>query len=156
MARPSKLDVGPFSVLQGDVSLKGTDGRFRSLLRDATVRPPPSVRRITSVREVTLSRHPTKTTVGLTRYSRVRHVLVFSRPRQTLTFYSDLLNMLSRRAAEGVIAHELAHAWLNEHVHPVESPEREREADDLARAWGFGPELEALDNEAETVPPRTG
>ena len=54
-------------------------------------------------------------------------------------------------AAEAVIAHELAHAWLNEHDRPESSPKREAEADELARLWGFGPELEALEKEAETV-----
>jgi len=49
-----------------------------------------------------------------------------------------------------VIAHGLSHAWLNEHLHPDESGKREREADDLARVWGFGSELDALE-EAETV-----
>lgn len=89
--------------------------------------------------------------VGLTRYSRVRFFLVLSRPQQTITFYSFLLDALSDEAAVGVMVHELAHAWLNEHVRPEESRAREREADALARDWGFGPELEALDREAETV-----
>lgn len=90
--------------------------------------------------------------VGLTRYSNTRYLIVFSRPRQTITFYSDLFGALSDPAATAVVAHELAHAWLNEHVRPEQSLEREREADELARKWGFGPELEALDREAETVP----
>jgi predicted SprT family Zn-dependent metalloprotease len=89
--------------------------------------------------------------VGLTRYSRVRFFLILSRPQQTITFYSSLLDALSDSAAMAVIAHELAHAWLNEHVKPEESREREREADALAKKWGFGPELDALDREAETV-----
>lgn len=61
------------------------------------------------------------------------------------------MSELSDLAATAVIAHELAHAWLNEHVRPEESKEREREADALARRWGFGPELDALDGEADTV-----
>ena len=93
----------------------------------------------------------TKTTVGLTRYSDLKFLLVFSRPKQTITFYSSLFDALSDRAALAVIAHELAHAWLNEHVRPEESRSREHEADDLARQWGFGAELDALDREAETV-----
>lgn len=83
-------------------------------------------------------------------YSKVRFFLL-TRPRQTITFYSHLLDALSERAAVGVIAHELAHAWLNEHERPEESRKRELEADNLARRWGFGPELDALDREAETV-----
>jgi len=125
--------------------------RFRRLFTEANAKPPRSVPRITTVRSVTLSRRPTKTTVGLTRYSRVKYFLVFSRPRQTITFYSELLDALSDPAATAVIAHELAHAWLNEHVRPEESGQREREADALARDWGFGPELRALDREAVTV-----
>jgi len=100
---------------------------------------------------VDLSNHPTRTTVGLTRYSDVKYLSVSSHPEQRITFYSELLGALSDEAAEGVVAHELAHAWLNEHVGPEESSEREAEADRLAREWGFGPELDALDREAETV-----
>jgi len=127
------------------------DLRFRRLFGEANTRPPRVVPRITTVSSVTLSRRPTKTTVGLTRYSRVRYFWVLSRPRQTMTFYSSLFDALSDPAATAVIAHELAHAWLNEHVRPEESREREQEADDLAREWGFGPELDALDKEAVTV-----
>jgi len=125
--------------------------RFRRLFEEANRRPPGSVPRIATVRSITLSGRPTKTTVGLTRYSRVRYFLVLSRPRQTITFYTWLFDALSDPAATAVIAHELAHAWLNEHVRPEESGEREREADTLAREWGFGPELDALDQEAVTV-----
>jgi len=126
------------------------DGRFRRLFLAAVRRPPESVPRITTVRSVVLSRRPTKTMVGLTRYSRVRYFFL-SRPKQTITFYASLLDALSDPAATAVIAHELAHAWLNEHVEPRESKAREAEADSLAREWGFGPELDALDREADTV-----
>jgi hypothetical protein len=71
--------------------------------------------------------------------------------RQSITFYAALLSQLSEAAATGVIAHELAHAWLNEHVSPEESEAREREADRLARRWGFGRELVALDGETEPI-----
>lgn len=152
MASIKVLKDEPRSIFQGKVVVRGADRRFLRLLHDAVVRPPPSVKRIATVRSVILSRHPTKTMVGLTRYSTVRRIIVFSKPRQTLTFYSDLLNQLSDQAAEGVIAHELSHAWLNEHVLPFQSTEREKEADALARDWGFGAELKALDAEAETVP----
>lgn len=138
-------------ILEGKVSFRVNDKRIRKILGDALRRPPGNVPRITSVRSVVLSRHPTRTTVGLTRYSRVRHIIVFSKPRQTITLYVDLLDGLSDRAAEGVIAHELAHAWLNEHVKPEESSKREVEADRLAKQWGFSPELAALDREAETL-----
>jgi Zn-dependent protease with chaperone function len=127
------------------------DLRFRRLFGEANMRPPGDVAPINTVRSITLSRRPTRTTVGLTRYSRVRYFVVLSRPSQTITFYSSLFDALSDPAATAVIAHELAHAWLNEHVRPEESREREEEADALARDWGFGPELDALDQEAVTV-----
>ncbi len=138
-------------ILEGKVTFKAKDKRFVRIFRNAVRRPPGSVPKITTVRSVVLSNHPTKTTVGLTRYSKVRFLVIFSRPRQTITFYSDLFNALSDKAAEAVIAHELAHAWLNEHVIPEESVRREKGADRLARKWGFGAELKALDGEAETV-----
>lgn len=70
---------------------------------------------------------------------------------QTLTFYTGLFDRLSPAAKRAVIAHELAHAWLNEHKWPEESKRREREADALARSWGFGAELDQLDGEAENT-----
>jgi len=127
------------------------DGHFKKLFLSAVKRPPESVPKITTVRSVVLSRRPTRTMVGLTRYSRVRFFLLLSRPQQTITFYNSLFKALSDPAATAVIAHELAHAWLNEHATPEESRSREIEADSLARQWGFGTELEALDREAETV-----
>ena len=148
--------VGPMigrnqSILAGRYSLTAKDHRFSRLFSDAARRPPGDVPRITTVRSVTLSKRPTRMTVGLTRYSRVRYFLVLSRPQQTITFYSSLLDALSDSAAMAVMAHELAHAWLNEHSRPEESREREHEADALARKWGFGAELDALDKEAETI-----
>jgi hypothetical protein len=68
---------------------------------------------------------------------------------QKITFYRELLDKLSDDAALGVIAHELAHAWLNEYVKPEASKKREREADELARKWGYGRFLDAL--AAETI-----
>ena len=138
-------------IIGGRFTFTPRDPRIRRLFDAAIKRPPKDVPRIMTVRSVTVSRRPTKTTVGLTRYSRTRFFLVLTRPRQTITFYSSLLDALSDPAALAVIAHELAHASLNEHVRPEESTERELEADRLAREWGFGPELDALDMEAETV-----
>lgn len=137
-------------ILGGPFVLKSRDVRFNRLFAEAAEKPPRDVPRISTVRLISLSRRPTKTMVGLTKYSRVRFFFL-SRPRQTITFYASLLDALSDPAAQAVIAHELAHAWLNEHVRPEESKRREVEADDLARKWGFGPELDALDREADTV-----
>ncbi|MBI3840749.1 MAG: M48 family metalloprotease [Thaumarchaeota archaeon] len=138
-------------ILAGRFVVSAKDRRFRRLLSDAVRRPPGDAKKISSVRSVVLSNHPVKMTAGLTRYSDVKLLMLFSHPRQTITFYAELLNALSDKAAEAVIAHELAHAWLNEHLRPEESQAREEEADDLARRWGFGEELDALDHEAETV-----
>ena len=138
-------------LVAGPYVLNSHYQRFNRLFHAANKKPPSTFPRITTVRSVSLSTRPTKTTVGLTKYSRVRFFLVLSRPRQTITFYSSLFNALSDLAATGAIAHELAHAWLNGHSHPEESRKRERDADDLARMWGFGPELDALDRETETV-----
>lgn len=147
---PRAEEFDRLGVLKGSFTLRSRDRRFRKIFVDAANRPPPSIPPITTVRSVTLSGRPTNTMVGLTRYSRVRYFLL-SRPRQTITFYSHLLEGLTDPAATAVIAHELAHAWLNEHVEPEESKRREEEADALARDWGFTSELEALDREAETV-----
>jgi hypothetical protein len=71
--------------------------------------------------------------------------------QHTVTFYSQLLNQLSDKAVLAVMAHELAHAWLNEHVRPEASKRREEDADLLAEMWGFEPELLALADETEPL-----
>ena len=69
----------------------------------------------------------------------------------TITFYTQLLDQLSDRAVMAVMVHELAHAWLNEHIRPEASKTREDDADMLAEMWGFEPELAALSAETEPV-----
>jgi hypothetical protein len=69
----------------------------------------------------------------------------------TLTFYGDLMGQLSDRAVMAVMAHELAHAWLNENVSPEASTNREEDADILAEMWGFEAELKSLAEETEPV-----
>jgi Zn-dependent protease with chaperone function len=93
--------------------------------------------------------------VGLTTFRNAASGPIFDLKKpgngtQIITFYSELLDQLSDDAAAGVIVHELAHAWLNEHVSPQSSKRRETEADELARTWGYGRYLDALD--AETSP----
>lgn len=110
----------------------------------------PVLPRISTVRSVSLSREPSETTVGLTKCTSSAG-RPGSLPTQSLSFYQQLMDQLSDTAAVAVIAHELAHAWLNEHDSPEESRQREPDADSLARMWGFGPELDALDAEAETI-----
>jgi len=96
----------------------------------------------------------TQGTVGLTTYRSADSRLAGGRKTagrgtQTITFSSELLDQLSDDAAKGVVVHELAHAWLNEHLSPQSSRRREAEADELARSWGYGRYLDALD--VETV-----
>ncbi len=77
--------------------------------------------------------------------------------RHIITFYSSLLERLSDDSVMAVMAHELAHAWLNEHIGPEASMRREDDADMLAEMWGFTKELAALAEETEPInatPPR--
>jgi hypothetical protein len=66
---------------------------------------------------------------------------------QRIGLYQDILLQLSERARVAVVAHELAHAWLNDDVGADDSQQREAESDALARKWGFGGELEVLSEE---------
>jgi hypothetical protein len=113
---------------------------------------PSEVTPLRSVVEIRMRKKVTQGTVGLTTYrigSRPRRgAKKADNPTQVITFYSELFDQLSDEAAVGVIVHELAHAWLNEHVSPRSSKRREREADELARVWGYGRYLDALDAEA--------
>ncbi len=97
----------------------------------------------------------TAETVAITHLKRARRTEQegenFPRGIQVIRVYTDLLSQLSEEAAKAVMAHELAHVWLNEHSGPEDSQKREAEADDLARRWGFGYELEALGQETEPV-----
>jgi hypothetical protein len=69
----------------------------------------------------------------------------------TITFYTSLMDQLTDRAVVAVMAHEFAHAWLNEHLRPEASKIREDDADMLAEMWGFERELAALSEETEPV-----
>ncbi|HEV2389789.1 MAG TPA: SprT-like domain-containing protein [Nitrososphaerales archaeon] len=127
--------------------------RLRTLIEEALSGFPVDVLPLRSIVEVRMRKRATRGTVGLTTYSPTRTALDSGRRRadrgtQTITFYSELLDQLSDDAAKGVIVHELAHAWLNEHVSPESSHRREVEADALARNWGYGRYLDALDAEA--------
>lgn len=119
------------------------DERFDRLLSSVLSRIPAEASAVTSVSRVSLRRvGRLPGLVGLTRWSA---------GKQTITFYSSLLDALSDEAYSAIVAHELAHAWLNEHVKPEESAAREREADELAGRWGFGVELSELAKEAESI-----
>ncbi len=128
------------------------------LFSETLARIPRDVIPVRSVRSVRLRRKGRpRGYVGLTTYSPTDPDEWQGPPSsvanatQTITFYTDILYQLSDEAVIAVIAHELAHAWLNEHVHPEESKKREREADELVAGWGFVMELEALDQESESL-----
>jgi Zn-dependent protease with chaperone function len=129
--------------------------RLRALMRQALSSFPSEVPPLRSVAEIRMRKRAIQGTVGLTTYRSTGSSPGGGRKKaddgtQTITFYSELFDRLSDEAAEGVIVHELAHAWLNEHVTPRSSKRREKEADELARTWGYGRYLDALD--AETDP----
>jgi len=116
---------------------------------------PPTERPMRSVVVIRLrERSSTKGRVGLTTFSPLgregaeEDLEGSPNPgKQRIDLYNGLLSQLSDEAAIGVIAHELAHAWLNEHVTPESSKRREAKADEVARGWGYGRYLDALDAE---------
>lgn len=130
--------------------------RFAVLLKRILSEFPEGPKPIESVTEIEMKRRgEMEGLVGLTTYCCVRTEVDPRRPKespnQRITFYSELLDEISDKSAMGVIAHELAHAWLNEHVSPEDSKNREAQADELARSWGYGEYLDALAAETEPV-----
>lgn len=130
--------------------------RFTFLLQKALELFPSGVEKLKTVTSVRMrKRGEMKGLVGLTTYCCIQTERAVEGPKraptQKITFYSELLNEISDKAAIGVIAHELAHAWLNEHVRPDSTVKREKEADDLARKWGYGVYLDALAEETEPL-----
>ncbi len=133
------------------------DQRLFALLINVVSRIPKTRSPIRSVRAIFFRKSSSvKGIVGLTKYSFVEYKVrganewrVPDLGMHTVTFYTRLLNQLSDEAVMAVIAHEFAHAWLNEYVRPAQSQKREKEADDLARDWGFEHELHALEHETE-------
>ena len=139
---------------QADLDLN--DSKYLNLLIHALSRIPPGTPPIRSIRKVRLrKRGSLEGLVGLTRFLmadyKTRGADVDELGRHIVTFYTGLLSQLSDPSVVAIIAHELAHAWLNEHVRPEESRRREREADILAEKWGFGEELATLASETEPV-----
>jgi hypothetical protein len=137
-------------------TVKVVSRRYRTLLSYCLSRIPPNGAPLRFPTEIRLRRRgDLPGIVGLTTFSlegyAPRGFGVSNQGRHTITFYTDLLNRLSRRAVVAIMAHELAHAWLNEHIRPEASKVREEDADMLAEMWGFGPELEALAAETEPL-----
>ncbi len=140
----------------GEAEISASDPRFLRLFRTAVARIPPEALPLRTLRRVSLRRRGEMPgLVGLTSWGELSYHKGANTGRaglagsQTITFYTELLSQLSENASIGVMAHELAHAWLNEHFIPDDSGARESEADELARKWGFGKELAALDQETE-------
>ncbi len=148
--------MNDFKRVFARASLDSNNRRFVGLLTEVLSKFPRDANPLTSVKELRLKkRGGMKGLVGLTTYCCVE---IDNDPKsskkgaiQRITFYSDLLDEISDKAAMGVIAHELAHAWLNEHVHPEDSERREKQADELARSWGYGEYLDALAAETEPI-----
>jgi hypothetical protein len=138
----------------GRTEYRAESRRLLALIREALSIFPSEAQPLRSVVEIRLRKRAIKGTVGLTTYRCTESSpggdrRTAYRGTQIITFYSELLDQLSDEAAMGVIVHELAHAWLNEHISPRSSKVREAEADELARAWGYGRYLDALDAEAD-------
>ncbi len=146
----------PENTILPSAEVRVNDSRYARLLRTALARIPQEASPVRTVTRIHLRKRSMKRDLaGLTRYrysdDEPRHGTsgTSSGGGQTITFYMELLNQLSDDAALAVVVHELAHAWLNEHKIPEESEAREREADELARRWGFGHELDILSGEVE-------
>jgi hypothetical protein len=144
-----------FQNLIARVSLSLEVPRFAHLLRECITRIPRTTRLIRFDTRIRLKKKGNLPgVVGLTTFLVNGYKSKGQRDpagRHTITFYTELLSQLSDRAVVAVMAHELAHAWLNEHIGPEASQEREEDADTLAEMWGFGPELAALNSETEPV-----
>jgi hypothetical protein len=134
-----------------------SDARYHSLLLSTLSRIPNSGLPVKSVSRVKLRKRGTlRGLVGLTTFSvegyqMSRRGEFKPKGRHEITFYSSILDRLSEDAVVAVMVHELAHAWLNEHVGPEASRQREEDADLLAEMWGFQSEMGALEQETEPV-----
>ena len=131
------------------------DPRYRALLLGTLSMIPKNGRPIGSITSIRLRKRGSLpglvglTTYSISEYKRGRSEVLSPACRHMITFYSGLLNRLTDDAVMGVMAHELAHAWLNEHVGPEASRQREEDADYLAEMWGFDRQLSALSSETE-------
>ncbi|MCZ6613533.1 MAG: M48 family metalloprotease [Thaumarchaeota archaeon] len=140
------------------IDFKIHDNRLKNLILQTLDNMPPDGLDISSLESIQLSDlSPTETLAALTTHSSFDVTIRNDegnewdeiRSRQKITFYLDILNNLSDLAVKAIIAHEIAHAWLNEHVKPESSQQREKDSDDLARKWGFTEELLELENETD-------
>jgi hypothetical protein len=136
-----------------------SDEKYLKLLKSCVSRIPKSGRPINTLTKVKLrKRGSMEGLVGLTKFTLQDYKAREGDSPQAVgnhvvTFYAELMRELSDKAAMAVMAHELAHAWLNEHVRPEASKQREADADMLAEMWGFDKELAALATETEPLYP---
>ena len=133
------------------------DAKYRNLFLSTVLRIQNSGLPVKSVSRVKLRKRGTlRGLAGLTTFSVEGYQMnqkgeFKPKGRHEITFYSSILDRLSEDAVVAVMAHELAHAWLNEHVGPEASKQREEDADLLAEMWGFQSEMWALERETEPV-----
>ena len=137
-------------------SIRVQNPRYRALLHDCLHRIPKSGRPVRLRTVVRLKRRGTLPgVVGLTTFYvegfAPNGVAREESGAHTITFYTNLMDKLTDRAVVAVMAHELAHAWLNEHLRPEASKTREDDADMLAEMWGFEEELAALAEQTEPL-----
>lgn len=130
--------------------------RYMALLHECLHRIPKSGRPVRLRTDIRLKRRGTLPgVVGLTTFCvegfAPNGVAREESGTHSITFYTDLMDKLTDRAVVAVMAHELAHAWLNEHLRPEASKTREDDADMLAEMWGFEAELAALADQTEPV-----
>jgi hypothetical protein len=130
--------------------------RYLTLLEECLGRIPNSGRPVRLRTEIRLRRRGTLPgVVGLTTFSLESYapngVAREESGCHTITFYTNLMDKLTDRAVVAVMAHELAHAWLNEHLRPEASKTREDDADMLAEMWGFDEELATLAEQTEPL-----
>lgn len=137
-------------------TVKVQNPRYLTLLEECLSRIPNSGRRVRLHTEIKLRRRGALPgVVGLTTFSLENYapngVVREESGRHTITFYTNLMDKLTDRAVVAVMAHELAHAWLNEHLRPEASKTREDDADMLAEMWGFDEELASLAEQTEPL-----
>ena len=137
-------------------TVKIPNPRYRALLHQCLGRIPQSGKPVQLRTEVRMRRRgDLPGVVGLTTFFVQGYAPVGVAKEEsgahTITFYTNLMDQLTDKAVLAVMAHELAHAWLNEHLRPEASRAREDDADMLAEMWGFAEELSALAEETEPV-----
>lgn len=154
MEAPESMKGSDQRDFLGAARVESGNVRFSRMLESIVSRIPDGVAPLRTLTRVRLDRRGAmRGLVGLTTWKEGRARRDGAGPggAQAITVYEELFDQLSDEAAGAVIAHELAHAWLNEHVRPEDSRPREAEADRVASSWGFGRELRALDEETETI-----